>query len=243
MDTESKVKYRVISVKHPSSGKKLLRPVVVERPIFSLSRAVDFALDHGYVRGQKYDITGTILGFLEAVKYLDQQGNSVVIEDWLRFHGELTGYVDEETRRLGDKNGYRMSITPLKKFQSKVSDYDFVNVSDLEGRLIVYDVTSDESKVKDVLIPGKEIRSTGRNLHYSAARGDSITASWVGADGAAQEISIVPTSASNWSVDLGCPAAIAALPVGTEVTFTFRIHVGSAADAPEQVARRTTHIG
>ena len=81
MEAESPIKYRVIQMKHPGTGKRLLRPVVVERPLYSLSRAVEFALQSGYIRGQKYDAIGTILGFLEAVKYLDRQGNAVVIDD------------------------------------------------------------------------------------------------------------------------------------------------------------------
>ena len=81
MEAESPIKYRVIQVKHPGTGKRLLRPVVVERPLYSLSRAVEFALQSGYIRGQKYDAIGTILGFLEAVKYLARQGNAVVIDD------------------------------------------------------------------------------------------------------------------------------------------------------------------
>ena len=242
MQVQSMIKYRVIPMKHPKADKKLLRPVVVERPICSLDQAVDFALNNGYVRGQKYDVTGTILGFLEAVKYLDRQGKSVVIEDWLRFHGELTGCVDEETRRLGPGNGYRMVVTPLRNFKGKPKDYGFENVDDLEGRLAVQAITGNKCPI-DVILPGERIMVKGRHLRYSAARGDSVTASWTDADGATRTVRLEPEWGSEPAMDLGIPEALANLTAGTEVTFTFRIHVGAAEDAPEQVARRTVRVG
>jgi len=240
MQVQSTIKYRVIPMKHPQDAKKLLRPVVVERPIYSLERAVDFALKSGYIRGQKYDAIGTILGFLEAVKYLDRAGNSVVIDDWLRFHGELTGYVDEETRRLGPGNGYRMVVTPLRNFKGKLKDYGFENADNLEGRLAVQAIASNKSRV---ILPGERIMVNGRNLKYSAARGDSVTASWTDADGEQRTIRLEPEWGSGPAMDLGIPEALANLTAGTEVTFTFRLHVGAAEDAPEQVARRTVRVG
>ncbi|HBJ59522.1 MAG TPA: hypothetical protein DDY72_03505 [Verrucomicrobia bacterium] len=230
-------------MKHPQDAKKLLRPVVVERPIYSLERAVDFALKSGYIRGQKYDAIGTILGFLEAVKYLDRAGNSVVIDDWLRFHGELTGYVDEETRRLGPGNGYRMVVTPLRNFKGKLKDYGFENADNLEGRLAVQAIASNKSRTIDVILPGERIMVNGRNLKYSAARGDSVTASWTDADGEQRTVRLEPEWGSGPAMDLGIPEALANLTAGTEVTFTFRLHVGAAEDAPEQVARRTVRVG
>ncbi len=243
MQVQSTIKYRVIPMKHPQDAKKLLRPVVVERPIYSLERAVDFALKSGYIRGQKYDAIGTILGFLEAVKYLDRAGNSVVIDDWLRFHGELTGYVDEETRRLGPGNGYRMVVTPLRNFKGKLKDYGFENADNLEGRLAVQAIASNKSRTIDVILPGERIMVNGRNLKYSAARGDSVTASWTDADGEQRTVRLEPEWGSGPAMDLGIPEALANLTAGTEVTFTFRLHVGAAEDAPEQVARRTVRVG
>jgi len=243
MQVQSTIKYRVIPMKHPQDAKKLLRPVVVERPIYSLERAVDFALKSGYIRGQKYDAIGTILGFLEAVKYLDRAGNSVVVDDWLRFHGELTGYVDEETRRLGPGNGYRMVVTPLRNFKGKLKDYGFENADNLEGRLAVQAIASNKSRTIDVILPGERIMVNGRNLKYSAARGDSVTASWTDADGEQRTVRLEPEWGSGPAMDLGIPEALANLTAGTEVTFTFRLHVGAAEDAPEQVARRTVRVG
>lgn len=243
MQVQSTIKYRVIPMKHPQDAKKLLRPVVVERPIYSLERAVDFALKSGYIRGQKYDAIGTILGFLEAVKYLDRAGNSVVIDDWLRFHGELTGYVDEETRRLGPGNGYRMVVTPLRNFKGKLKDYGFENADNLEGRLAVQAIASNKSRTIDVILPGERIMVNGRNLKYSAARGDSVTASWTDADGEQRTVRLEPEWGSGPAMDLGIPEALANLTAGAEVTFTFRLHVGAAEDAPEQVARRTVRVG
>ena len=243
MQVQSTIKYRVIPMKHPQVAKKLLRPVVVERPIYSLERAVDFALKSGYIRGQKYDAIGTILGFLEAVKYLDRAGNSVVIDDWLRFHGELTGYVDEETRRLGPGNGYRMVVTPLRNFKGKLKDYGFENADNLEGRLAVQAIASNKSRTIDVILPGERIMVNGRNLKYSAARGDSVTASWTDADGEQRTVRLEPEWGSGPAMDLGIPEELANLTAGTEVTFTFRLHVGAAEDAPEQVARRTVRVG
>ncbi len=243
MQVQSTIKYRVIPMKHPQDAKKLLRPVVVERPIYSLERAVDFALKSGYIRGQKYDAIGTILGFLEAVKYLDRAGNSVVIDDWLRFHGELTGYVDEETRRLGPGNGYRMVVTPLRNFKGKLKDYGFENADNLEGRLAVQAIASNKSRTIDVILPGERIMVNGRNLKYSAARGDSVTASWTDADGEQRTVRLEPEWGSGPAMDLGIPEELANLTAGTEVTFTFRLHVGAAEDAPEQVARRTVRVG
>lgn len=236
------VKYRVLPFAHPVTKAKCLRPVIVDRQTYTLPQLVAFALNGGYVRGQHYDVCGTVNGILEAIQELGRQGHAVNLGDWLRVHGELTGKVDEVTRRVGPGNGYRTVLTPLKKMRGKLSDFTWVNADELEGRLRVSVISGDGCKEANRILPGRAISVTGAYLTVRPERGDSVVATWRDASGVERHAALVPTVNSTIYLKFAPFAALDGIPAGTEVTFTFRIHVGKAPDSPEQVARRAVIV-
>ena len=236
------IRYRVLPFTHPVTKAKYLRPLIVERQTYSLSQLVTFALSGGYVRGQHADICGTVHGIIEAIQELGRQGHAVNLGDYLRVHGELTGRIDEVTRRVGPGNGYRMVLTPLKKMRGKLSDFNWVNVDELEGRLRVSSIASGDCRELDRILPGKTIFVTGNYLTVRPERGDSVVATWLDSSGVEQHAALVPTRNGTICLEFAPFAALDALPAGTEVTFTFRLHVGTSPDAPEQVARHTVTL-
>ena len=236
------VRYRVIRKVHPTTGKETLRPVIVDRQTYSLQQVVDYALKNNYLKGQREDIIGTIKAIFSTIKELDRQGIMVSLDGWLRFHSELNGEVDKETRRLSDANGYHMSVAALKKFQNKIADMDWENVDKLEGRLHIYNLNSYASSSKE-LLRGRDIVITGNNLqYYNAAHGDYAAFSWLDKKGRTQSVRVEPESKSPTMMTFSWPAALDAAPDGTDVTITLSSRVGTAANAPEQVARRTASL-
>ena len=236
------IRYRIVPTAHPGTGKKYLRPVITGRRTYSLSQLVTFALNGGYVRGQHADICGTVNGIVEAIQELARQGHAVNLGDWLRVHGELTGKVDEVTRRVGPGNGYRTVLTPLKKMRGRLSDFTWVNADELEGRLRVSVISGDGCREAGQILPGRAVSVTGAYLTVRPERGDSVVAAWRDASGAERHAALVPAVNTPIYLEFGPFAAADDLPAGTEVTFTFRLHVGTSPDAPEQVARRTVTV-
>ncbi len=236
------VHYRVIRKLHPGTGKESLRPVAVDRQTYSFQQVVDYAIANNYLKGKREDIIGNIKAIFSAIKELDRQGVTVSLDGWLRFHGELDGSVDKETRRLGADNGYHMTVTPLSNFQNKISDMEWENVDKLEGRLYIYNLNSYDAASKE-LLRGHDIVITGKNFqYYDAARGDYAEFSWVDKKGKTQSVRVEPESKSATMMTFTWPSELDAAPDKAEITITLSSRVGTAANAPEQVARRTTPL-
>ncbi len=241
-NSEKGVHYRVIRKVHPVTGKETLRPVIVDRPTYSINQVVDFGIKNHYFKGQREEIIGTIKGLFSVIKELDKQGVAVSLDGWLRFHSELDGPVDKVTRRLGADNDYHMCVAALKKFQNKITDINWENVDKLEGRLYIYTLSSYASASKE-LLRETDIVITGKNLqYYDAARGDYAEFSWLDKMGKAQSVRVEPESKSPTMMTFAWPAALDAAPDGAEITITLSSRVGTAANAPEQVARRVTPL-
>ena len=106
---------------------KLLRPVITERETLYIDQLVEYALKSGFVRGQFHDMRGALNGFIEAIQELVRNGKAVVLNDWLRVFGVLTGSVGPDGS-LTEKNEYRVKISALKELKRKASDFSWTRV-------------------------------------------------------------------------------------------------------------------
>ena len=106
---------------------KLLRPVIAERETLYIDQLVEYALKSGFVRGQFHDMRGALNGFIEAIQELVRNGKAVVLNDWLRVFGVLTGSVGPDGS-LTEKNEYRVKISALKELKRKASDFSWTCV-------------------------------------------------------------------------------------------------------------------
>ena len=107
---------------------KLLRPVIAERETLYIEQLVEHALKSGFVRGQFHDQRGALNGFIEAIQELVRNGKAVVLNDWLRVFGVLTGSVGPDGS-LTEKNEYRVKISALKELKRKASDFSWTQVN------------------------------------------------------------------------------------------------------------------
>ena len=123
-----KLKYHIIEGLNPKSKAKLLRPVIAERETLYIDQLVEYALKSGFVRGQFHDQRGALNGFIEAIQELVRNGKAVVLNDWLRVFGVLTGSVGPDGS-LTEKNEYRVKISALKELKRKASDFSWTQVN------------------------------------------------------------------------------------------------------------------
>ena len=122
-----KLKYHLIEGLNPKSKAKLLRPVIAERETLYIDQLVEYALKSGFVRGQFHDMRGALKGCIEATEGLARNGKAVVLNDWLRVFGVLTGSVGPDGS-LTEKNEYRVKISALKELKRKASDFSWTRV-------------------------------------------------------------------------------------------------------------------
>ena len=80
------------------------------------------------MRGQFHDMRGALNGFIEAIQELVRNGKAVVLNDWLRVFGVLTGSVGLDGS-LTEKNEYRVKISALKELKRKASDFSWTQVN------------------------------------------------------------------------------------------------------------------
>ena len=122
-----KLKYHLIEGVNPKTKAKLLRPAITERETLYIDQLVEYALKSGFVRGQFHDQRGALNGFIEAIQELVRNGKAVVLNDWLRVFGVLTGSVGPDGS-LTEKNEYRVKISALKELKRKASDFSWTRV-------------------------------------------------------------------------------------------------------------------
>ena len=122
-----KLKYHLIEGVNPKTKAKLLRPAITERETLYIDQLVEYALKSGFVRGQFHDQRGALNGFIEAIQELVRNGKAVVLNDWLRVFGVLTGSVGPDGS-LTEKNEYRVKISALKELKRKASDFSWTCV-------------------------------------------------------------------------------------------------------------------
>ena len=123
-----KLKYHLIEGVNPKTKAKLLRPAITERETLYIDQLVEYALKSGFVRGQFHDMRGALNGFIEAIQELVRNGKAVVLNDWLRVFGVLTGSVGPDGS-LTEKNEYRVKISALKELKRKASDFSWTQVN------------------------------------------------------------------------------------------------------------------
>ena len=123
-----KLKYHLIEGVNPKTKAKLLRPVIAERETLYIDQLVEYALKSGFVRGQFHDQRGALNGFIEAIQELVRNGKAVVLNDWLRVFGVLTGSVGPDGS-LTEKNEYRVKISALKELKRKASEFSWTQVN------------------------------------------------------------------------------------------------------------------
>ena len=122
-----KLKYHLIEGVNPKTKAKLLRPAITERETLYIDQLVEYALKSGFVRGQFHDMRGALNGFIEAIQELVRNGKAVVLNDWLRVFGVLTGSVGPDGS-LTEKNEYRVKISALKELKRKANDFSWTRV-------------------------------------------------------------------------------------------------------------------
>ena len=122
-----KLKYHLIEGVNPKTKAKLLRPAITERETLYIDQLVEYALKSGFVRGQFHDMRRALNGFIEAIQELVRNGKAVVLNDWLRVFGVLTGSVGPDGS-LTEKNEYRVKISALKELKRKASDFSWTCV-------------------------------------------------------------------------------------------------------------------
>ena len=123
-----KLKYHLIEGVNPKTKAKLLRPAITERETLYIDQLVEYALKSGFVRGQFHDMRGALNGFIEAIQELVRNGKAVVLNDWLRVFGVLTGSVGPDGS-LTEKNEYRVKISALKELKRKANDFSWTQVN------------------------------------------------------------------------------------------------------------------
>lgn len=127
-----KLKYRIVNGTNPKTKERLFRPVLAERETLYIDQLVQYALKAGFVRGQFHDMRGALNGFIEAIQELGRNGKAIVLNDWLRISGTLSGSVGEDGA-LTEKNAYHVRIRALKELKRRADEFTWTMVGGVPG--------------------------------------------------------------------------------------------------------------
>lgn len=233
------LQYGVANGKNPKTEQPIKRPYLTNRRVYDSQGVVEKALEWGYIRGKLHDLVGVLNGCIATVKELIKMGFVVDLDSWLLFYLALTGLVGDDMQLSNKTNGLRFRVRALKDLKVNLDDFLYERVGD-DGKAIRVDSVTSPNAAKDTMIKTKPFVANGKNLSYNTAWGDSIKASWLDEDGAAQELALTPSEVSETNLRFEWNSGLAGIPDNAEVTLTFCLH-GSEGGA-EKSASHTAKV-
>ena len=223
------MQFCVFAARNPKTGATILRPAVTRRNTMNLRQLVAYAKNAAYVTGQTKNLEGQLGGFIQAMQDRALAGYSINVNDWFIISGRLKGTVDE-TRQLTSDNEYHVTITATKDLKASIDDFYWQRVD--EGVIIkVESITSPGGK-KGEVTKTKTIVANAKNAAFNAAWGDTAKVEWTDEDGEAHSLALTPSEVAETYLRFDWPTGLADVPVGTVLTFSFRLH-GSEGSAEQ----------
>jgi len=229
-------KYALIPCTNPQTGAQLVRPIIAGRDIRTLPNVVEFALQNNYMTGQFENLSGTINGFFEALKQYCLGGQDVVLANWIRVRGMLTGTVGETGTLDAARNAYKIRVNALSELAVPLATFAWQRTDDAGIKVTVRTVGANGDTPTGQVVQGQPIVVTGYNLYYDTAANDEITVTW-SAEGDEVSVSLTPSAAGAASMTFDWPEALAKVAPGTELVFRFRLH-GGVKDGPVQACTK-----
>ncbi|MGN0848049.1 MAG: hypothetical protein ACI4RA_11805 [Kiritimatiellia bacterium] len=233
----TKLNYRVFPARNPITGDTFLRPVITNRNSMSLKQLVEYAKTAGFVRGHQNDLEGLLGGFIEAMRDRAKAGYTINVGDWFKVCGRLRGTVGED-RRLTSANDYRVTISALKDLKVGISNFSWSRVEDAVP-IARIDTLCSPNGMKGEIVRTRDFVANGRNLSFNAAWGDRLVLSWTEGENA-KSVELTPSEQSDTFLRFAWADELEEIPVGTLLTFTFRLH--GAEDAAEQTCTKTAKL-
>ncbi|MGN0847226.1 MAG: hypothetical protein ACI4RA_07570 [Kiritimatiellia bacterium] len=203
----------------------------------NLRQLVAYAKTAGFVRGQQRDLEGLLGGFIEAMQDRAKAGCSININGWFVISGQLKGTVGED-RKLTSANDYHVTISASKDLKVDISNFSWSRVDD-DVPIAKIERLCSTNGTQGEIIRMQEFVAIGRNFSFNTTWGDRIIVSWT-EDENEKSADLTPSSKGLTYLHFDWPEALESVPTGTELTFTFRLHVEEG--APEQVCTKTAKL-
>lgn len=216
MDEKIRQDYTVaVQSNNKITGEEIRTPMVTNRRIISLNKAVELMTESGFMRGQTEDLKGTANGFFQGLQYLAKQGYTIDCSDWIRVSGNLRGQVGADGV-LTSANSYRITVTALKELTVPISEFNWHNIGAAVKIPRIDFVIGDATGAKrGEIVKTAAILLNGNNFIEDGATA-SVKFVWDGGEETAGEV----TTAAETLLVVAAQSALAQLPSGTEVDVT-----------------------
>lgn len=223
-------------------GEKTRRAFLDAKTTVNLERlAQTMSGDHGRMAGRATHVESTVISIFESIHDELLKGNSVTVDDFLKFTPTLRGKVDPETGRPTAESTLGVAVHILRRMRLDIEDFELVNSEKVVGEPRFTGVLIAKSSTRDKIVRGSEFRVGGRYLHFDAEMGDTVVLSYV-EDGETQSVSLTPSVWDSESMTFAWPAALAEVEADTEVEITLRTRAGVADGAFYSTSRKATII-
>lgn len=242
-EVKTTLSYSVRNMGNIQTGEKVKRPVPISNDSIGLDRfSEEMAEDDGLMAGKATHIKGFISSMFVKVKDILRQGNTVTLDDYVRFTPTFRGPVDPDTGKPNNETVLSVAIRPLKKLKLDIKDFTLVNRAGESAIPKITSITANaEGDVLDKIIKGTTFTMNGRNLYYNADMGDTITISYT-SDGESQSLTIIPNGGSNFVRTFSFPEGLSSLADNTELTITLRTRMGIEEGAFSSASRKAVLI-
>lgn len=209
------------------TGEKTKRAFLEQKEIVNLTRLGKIMSgDHGRMAGHEDHVRSSAVAICESIHDELAKGNTVLIDDYLRFIPTLRKKVDPETGRPTNESEIGVAVQVLRKMKPDIREFQLVN-RDKAGPVprITELYALKLGAVRDRLVRGQAFRLCGRNLYFDAAMGDTVTLSYTN-EGETQSFAVTPTECDPSGMNFAFPTALAEVPAETPVEITLRTSMG-----------------
>lgn len=220
------LEYTIRNIHNVRTGEKTKRAFPITNGTITLDQfCSELAEDDGFMAGKKSYIKGFISNMFSKLYEELQHGNTVVLDDYIRFYPTFRGKVDAETGRPTAETTLAVRVRTSKGLQLDINAFTLVNREGTAAEPKLTAIYSQASMVADKVVRSKEFSILGRNLYYSAELQDTVTISYT-EDGEAKSLTVVPSDVTSGYMRFEFPEALTNVADNTELEFTLRTRFG-----------------
>lgn len=224
------VSYGIRKITNVVTGETGRRAFPISNGMVTLDRFCKIlSEDYGLMAGRESHVKGTVVSIMEAIVEEMKKGNSVTIDNYLRFIPSFRGPVDPATGKPTDQTELCVAVQSLKKMKLDQKNFDFV----IKDKSIVFPKMTEVyacilGAERNKIVRGKDFQIGGKALYFDAAMGDTVSISYKSEEEEVQSIAITPTECTPINMRFAFPAALAEVDAETELEITLRTRSGVA---------------
>ena len=214
---KAKLRYDIVERQIPNTDRTALYPEIKDRddPV-TLAQVIAHAIDTGRIAGLKTSAVESLAaGICDQMYQEFLEGDAVKFGDYFTAKLFLAGSVEDKSSRVPGNDRVKLNVRLAQGPAFRVSKDDYAWTSASDDNAPYIDNVMSATGTRGEIAKNNPFDVEGRN--FGTLRSAIAVKAYYEAEGATQTVDITVTGVGENRISCGFPAALAQVPVGTEL--------------------------